>query len=47
MVVRPATGASDFKVNGEAVAPKSYNVDPTMLAGATLQVGKRHFAKLV
>ena len=34
------------KVNGEAVAPKSYNVDPAMLAGATLQVGKRHFAKL-
>ena len=35
------------KVNGEAVAPKSYNVDPAVLAGATLQVGKRHFAKLV
>ena len=34
------------KINGEAVAPKSYNVDPAMLAGATLQVGKRHFAKL-
>ena len=35
------------KVNGEAVAPKSYNVDPATLADATIQVGKRHFVKLV
>ena len=35
------------KVNGEPVPAKSYNVDPTMLEGATLQVGKRKFAKLV
>ena len=35
------------KVNGEAVPAKSYNVDPALLAGATLQVGKRRFVKLV
>ena len=35
------------KVNGEALPPKSYNVDPALLAkGNVLQVGKRHFAKL-
>ena len=35
------------KVNGQPVAPKAYNVDPALLEGATLQVGKRKFAKLV
>ena len=35
------------KINGEAVAAKQYNVDPGLLAGATLQVGKRKFVKLV
>ncbi len=35
------------KVNGEAVPAKAYNVDPAMLAGATIQVGKRKFVKLV
>ena len=35
------------KVNGEAIAPKAYNVDPAKLAGAVIQVGKRRFAKLV
>ena len=35
------------KVNGEALPAKSYNVDPAMLAGATLQVGKRKFVRLV
>ena len=35
------------KVNGKAVAAKAYNVDPSMLEGATIQVGKRKFAKLV
>ncbi len=35
------------KVNGEPVPAKAYNVDPAMLAGATIQVGKRKFAKLV
>ena len=35
------------KINGEAVAPKSYNVDPALLAGATIQVGKRKYVKLV
>ena len=35
------------KVNGEPVSAKSYNVDPAMLAGATLQVGKRKFVRLV
>ena len=35
------------KINGEAVPAKAYNVDPTTLAGATLQVGKRKYVKLV
>lgn len=35
------------KINGEALAPKSYNVDPDLLDHAILQAGKRHFAKLV
>jgi len=35
------------KINGEAVAPKAYNVEPSVLEGAILQVGKRKFAKLV
>ncbi len=35
------------KINGEALAPKSYNVDPALLAGAVIQVGKRKFVKLV
>ena len=35
------------KVNGEPVPAKSYNVDPSLLAGATIQVGKRKFARLV
>ncbi|MDO4291547.1 MAG: tyrosine--tRNA ligase [Eggerthellaceae bacterium] len=35
------------KVNGKALAPKSYNVDPALLEGATIQVGKRKFVKLV
>ena len=35
------------KVNGEPVPAKSYNVDPSLLEGATLQVGKRKFVKLV
>ena len=35
------------KVNGTPVPPKSYNVDPSLLEGATIQVGKRKFAKLV
>ena len=35
------------KVGGKAVAPKAYNVDPAMLEGAVIQVGKRKFVKLV
>ncbi len=35
------------KINGEAVAPKAYNVDPAVLDGATLQVGKRKFARII
>lgn len=35
------------KINGEAVAPKSYNVDPALLHDAVVQVGKRKFVKLV
>lgn len=35
------------KLDGEAVAPKTYNVDPTALKpGTVLQVGKRKFARL-
>ncbi len=34
------------KVNGVALPPKSYNVDPDNLSGTTLQVGKRKFLRL-
>lgn len=34
------------KLNGDPVAPKTYNIDPAKLAGATLQVGKRKFIRL-
>lgn len=35
------------KINGEALAPKTYNVEPAVLEGAVIQVGKRKFARLV
>ena len=36
------------KLDAEPVAPKTYNVDPALLKpGCVLQVGKRHFARLV
>lgn len=35
------------KINGEALAAKEYNVDPSMLEGAVIQVGKRKFTRLV
>ncbi|MEC4183478.1 tyrosine--tRNA ligase [Adlercreutzia sp. R21] len=35
------------KVNGEALAPKSYNVAPAVLAGAEVQVGKKKFVRFV
>lgn len=35
------------KIDGKAVAPKSYNVEPALLAGTLVQVGKRKWAKLV
>ena len=36
------------KVDGQAIAAKSYNVDPTLFAsGTTLQAGKRRWARLV
>ena len=35
------------KINGEAVATKSYNVAPETLSGAVIQVGKRKFVRLV
>ena len=35
------------KVNGEALESKQYNVAPEALVGATIQVGKRRFVKLV
>lgn len=34
------------KLDGKPIAPKSYNLDPAQLQGATLQVGKRKFIKL-
>ncbi len=34
------------KINGSTVNAKSYNVDPSLLSEAVLQVGKRKFAKL-
>ena len=35
------------KVNGEALAPKSYNLAPEALANAEIQVGKKKFLRLV
>lgn len=35
------------KVNGEALPAKAYNVEPSVLEGAIIQVGKRKFVKLV
>ena len=35
------------KINGEAVAPKAYNLEPEKLTGAVIQVGKRKFIRLV
>ena len=34
------------KINGEALAPKSYNVAPELLSDAVIQVGKRQFVRL-
>ena len=35
------------KVNGEALAPKVYNVAPDLLAGAEVQVGKKKFVRFI
>ena len=35
------------KVNGEALAPRAYNVEPALLESAVIQVGKRKFVRLV
>ncbi len=35
------------KINGEALAAKTYNVEPSALEGAVIQVGKRKFVRLV
>lgn len=35
------------KVKGEALPAKAYNVEPSVLEGAVIQVGKRKFVKLV
>ena len=35
------------KVNGEALPAKAYNLDPSQLQGALIQVGKRKFVRLV
>ncbi len=34
------------KINGEALSAKTYNVDPSLLEGAVVQVGKRKFMRL-
>ncbi|NHM13380.1 tyrosine--tRNA ligase [Xiamenia xianingshaonis] len=34
------------KVNGDALPAKAYNVDPALLEGAVIQVGKRKFVRL-
>ncbi len=34
------------KVNGDALPAKAYNVDPVLLEGAVIQVGKRKFVRL-
>ncbi len=44
---RRAIDGGGVKINGEAVAPKSYNVEADLLKDAVLQVGKRRFVKLV
>ena len=41
-------GLNRVKIDGQAVAPKSYNVDPELFhSGTALQSGKKHWAKLV
>ena len=35
------------KINQQALAPKSYNVEPDLLKDAVIQVGKRKFIKIV
>lgn len=35
------------KINGEALAPKSYNVTPELLAEAKVQVGKKKYLRFV
>lgn len=35
------------RIDGEAVAAGSYNVEPALVEGAVIQVGKRRFARLV
>lgn len=35
------------KLNGEALEPKAYNVEPSRIEGALIQVGKRKFVQLV
>ena len=44
--VRRLIDGGGVKVNGAAIPAKEYNVDPSMLAGAVLQVGKRKFVRL-
>ncbi len=43
----PGSTGGGVKVNGEALAPKAYNVEPSLLEGAVIQVGKRKFVRLV
>ncbi len=39
--------AGAVKINGQALPPKSYNLDPADLCGAKIQVGKKKFFRLV
>lgn len=45
--VRRLIDGGGVKINGEALDAKTYNVDPVMLEGAVIQVGKRKFVRLV
>ncbi|MEG1623339.1 MAG: tyrosine--tRNA ligase [Raoultibacter sp.] len=45
--VRRLIDGGGVKINSVAVDAGCYNVDPSLLDGATLQVGKRKFVKLV
>ena len=43
----PIVDGGGVKLNGEALEPKSYNLEPARLEGAQIQVGKKKFLRLV